>query len=608
MPLPIESYALIGDCETAALVGNDGSIDWLCWPRFDSGACFAALLGGPEHGRWRIGPAGGAIAARRRYREGTMILETEFETPEGRATLIDFMPLRGTCSDLVRMVVGKEGRVAMELELILRFHYGSIVPWVTQQDGVVRAIAGPDMIVLTTDVPTRGEGLTTVGEFTISAGETASFVLTYGLSHHAPPLGVDPRKALRDTEAFWQEWTARSQYRGEWPEAVGRSLLTLKALTYRPTGGIVAAPTTSLPEHLGGTRNWDYRYCWLRDATLTLLTLMDAGYYEEAEAWRSWLLRAIAGSPAQVQIMYGIGGERHLREWTVPWLPGYERSTPVRIGNAASDQVQHDVFGEVLDALYHGRRGGLAASEDGWHLQRALVSHLEGVWAQPDYGIWEVRGDRQHFTHSKVMAWVALDRAVKGAEEFGLEGPLDRWRALRAHIHDEICRYAYDSELGAFTQAYGSKQLDASVLLLPLVGFLPPTDARVRGTIEAIERRLMTDGLVLRYDTAGTDDGLPAGEGAFLACSFWLADNLALVGRIADARRLFERLLSLRNDVGLLAEQYDPRLKRQVGNFPQAFSHLALVDTAMNLGRDQSPGAERPVQQRAGVGPGAPGW
>ena len=603
MPLPIESYALIGDCETAALVGIDGSIDWLCWPRFDSGACFAALLGDRDHGRWLIGPAGGMHATRRQYREGTMILETEFETPEGRATLVDFMPLRGTCSDLVRMVIGREGRVSMEMELILRFHYGSIVPWVTSLDGTIKAIAGPDMVVLKTDVPVRGEGLTTVAEFSVGAGQAASFVLTYTQSHHPPPTGVDPVKALEDTEAFWREWTGRCQYRGEWPDAVRRSLLTLKALTYRPTGGIVAAPTTSLPEHIGGTRNWDYRYCWLRDATLTLLTLMDAGYYDEAEAWRNWLLRAIAGSPAQVQIMYGLGGERHLREWEVPWLPGYERSRPVRIGNAASDQLQHDVFGEVLDALYQGRRGGLAASDDGWHLQRALVCHLEGVWAQPDYGIWEVRGDRQHFTHSKVMAWVALDRAIRGAEEFGLDGPIDRWRGLRAHMHEEVCRYAFDPDLGAFTQAYGSKQLDASLLLLPLVGFLPPTDPRVRGTVEAIERRLMVDGLLLRYDTKDTDDGLPPGEGAFLACSFWLADCLVLLGRTADARRLFERLLLLRNDVGLLSEEYDPRLKRQVGNFPQAFSHLALVDTALNLARGAHTDAERPAEQRAAVGP-----
>ena len=601
MPLPIEAYALIGDCETAALVGTDGSIDWLCWPRFDSAACFAALLGGPDQGRWKLAPRAGTMATRRRYRDGTMILETEFETPEGHVTLIDFMPLRGTCSDLVRMVVGRRGRVEMAMELILRFHYGSVVPWVTRHDKSIRAIAGPDMVVLKTDVETRGEGLTTVAEFSIGEGETASFVLTYAQSHQPVPAGVNPDKALADTQAFWQEWTARSQYRGEWPDAVNRSLLTLKALTYRPTGGIVAAPTTSLPEHIGGTRNWDYRYCWLRDATLTLLTLMDAGYYEEAQAWRDWLLRAIAGSPSQVQIMYGLRGERHLREWEVPWLPGYEGSKPVRIGNAASDQVQHDVFGEVLDALYQGRRGGLPASEEGWHLQRALVAHLEGVWSLPDFGIWEVRGERQHFTHSKVMAWVALDRAVKAVEQFGLEGPLDRWRALRSHIHEEVCHYAFDADLGAFTQAYGSKQLDASVLLLPLVGFLPPGDERVRGTVDAIEKRLMVDGLVLRYDTTGTDDGLPAGEGAFLACSFWLADNMVLLGRTADARRLFERLLALRNDVGLLAEEYDPRLKRQVGNFPQAFSHLALVDTAMNLARGATSELEPPMHQRGAL-------
>ena len=601
MPLPIEAYALIGDCETAALVGTDGSIDWLCWPRFDSGACFAALLGGPDQGRWQIAPAGSSIATRRHYRDGTMILETEFETPEGHVTLVDFMPLRGTCSDLVRMVIGRRGRVEMQMELVLRFHYGSIVPWVTRQDGSIRAIAGPDMVILQTDVPLRGENLTTVGEFSVGAGETASFVLTYAPSHQAAPRGVDPDKALRDTEAFWQDWTRRSQYQGQWPEAVSRSLLTLKALTYRPTGGIVAAPTTSLPEHIGGTRNWDYRYCWLRDATLTLLTLMDAGYYDEAGAWRDWLLRAIAGSPSQVQIMYGLGGERHLQEWEVPWLPGYEGSKPVRIGNAASDQLQHDVFGEVLDALYQARRGGLPANEEGWHLQRALVAHLEGMWAQPDYGIWEVRGEPQHFTHSKVMAWVALDRAVKTSEQFGLDGPLDRWRALRDHIHAEVCRHAFDPDLGAFTQAYGSKQLDASVLLLPIVGFLPAGDERIRGTVAAVEKRLTVDGLVLRYDTEGTDDGLPAGEGAFLACSFWLADNYVLLGRRADARRLFERLLSLRNDVGLLAEEYDPRLKRQVGNFPQAFSHLALVDTAMNLARGSAEDVDRPAEQRAGV-------
>ena len=603
MPSRIEDYALLGDCETAALVGKDGSIDWLCWPRFDSGACFAALLGTPEHGRWRIAPASGAVATRRRYREGTMILETDFETPEGAVTLIDFMPLRGTCSDLVRIVVGTRGTVSMAMELILRFDYGSIIPWVSRlADGGVRAIGGPDMVVLRTAVPVRGEGLTTVADFTVAAGERASFVLTYTPSHENPPQSVDPDKALADTEAFWTHWNSRTQYDGEWKDAVSRSLLTLKALTYRPTGGIVAAPTTSLPEQIGGTRNWDYRYCWLRDATLTLLTMMDAGYYDEAASWRDWLLRAVAGSPSQAQIMYGIGGERHLREWEISWLPGYEGSAPVRVGNAAYGQLQHDVVGEVLDALYQARMGGLAPSTDGRNLERALVTHLEGIWREPDFGIWEVRGDPQHFTHSKVMAWVAFDRAVKSAERFWPDQPVDHWRAQRDEIHAEVCAKAFDAEIGAFMQAYGSKQLDASVLLIPLVGFLPPTDSRVIGTVSAIEQRLMVDGLVLRYDTSQTDDGLPAGEGAFLACSFWLADNYLMLGRHDDARRLFERLLALRNDVGLLAEEYDPRLRRQLGNFPQAFSHLALVDTALNLAHTGQATVGHPVEQRAEVG------
>jgi GH15 family glucan-1,4-alpha-glucosidase len=605
MPSRIEDYALLGDCETAALVGKDGSIDWLCWPRFDSGACFAALLGTPEHGRWRIAPASGAVATRRRYREGTMILETDFETPDGAVTLIDFMPLRGTCSDLVRTVVGTRGRVTMTMELILRFDYGSIVPWVSRlPDGRVRAIGGPDMVVLRTDVSVRGEGLTTVADFTVAAGERTSFVLTYTPSHEDPPQSVDPDKALADTEAFWTDWNRRSTYDGEWRGAVSRSLLTLKALTYRPTGGIVAAPTTSLPEQLGGTRNWDYRYCWLRDATLTLLTMMDAGYFDEAASWRDWLLRAVAGSPAQAQIMYGLGGERHLREWEIPWLPGYEGAEPVRIGNAAYGQLQHDVIGEVLDALYQARMGGLAPSTDGRNLERALVTHLEGIWREPDFGIWEVRGDPQHFTHSKVMAWVAFDRAVKSAERFWPDQPVDHWRATRDEIHAEVCSKAFDPEIGAFTQAYGSKQLDASVLLMPLVGFLPPDDSRIIGTVAAIEKGLMVDGLVLRYDTHETDDGLPAGEGAFLACSFWLADAYMMLGRHDDARRLFERLLSLRNDVGLLAEEYDPRLRRQLGNFPQAFSHLALVDTALNLAHMVQATVEHPVEQRSEVGLG----
>lgn len=599
----IEDYALIGDCETAALVSRGGSIDWLCWPRFDSGACFSALLGGPEHGRWRIAPVDPAPRIRRRYRGDTLILETDFETDEGAVTLIDFMPPRSAASDLIRIVVGKRGRVSMCAELIVRFHYGSQVPWVSRlPDGALRAIAGPDMVVLRTDVPLRGEGLTTVSEFTVGEGETVAFELLYAPSHQAPPKRIDPLAALAESETFWREWSARCTYRGSWREPVMRSLLTLKGLTYRPTGAIVAAPTTSLPEQIGGTRNWDYRFTWLRDATLTLLTLIDAGYHDEAAAWRDWLLRACAGSPSQVQIMYGLGGERNLREWEITWLPGYEGSQPVRVGNAAANQLQLDVFGEVMDALHHARTAGIEGSIDGWQLQRALVAHLETVWDQPDEGIWEVRGGRQHFTHSKVMSWVALDRAVKSAEHFGVEGPIDRWKALRTRIFDEVCTKAFDRGLNSFVQSYGSRQLDASLLLMPLVGFLPPEDPRVRGTVSAIEQRLMVEGLVLRYDTAKTDDGLPPGEGAFLACSFWLADNYVLLGRLDDARKLFERLLALRNDLGLLAEQYDPRAQRQLGNFPQAFSHVALVDTALNLTRAELANVSGPAEQRAAVG------
>ena len=586
MPSRIEDYALIGDCETAALVGPDGSIDWLCWPRFDSGACFAALLGGPEHGRWRLSPSGTARRTSRRYRDGTLILETDFETDEGAVTLIDFMPLRGVASDLIRMVVGRRGQVSMRMELVIRFDYGALIPWVSRlEDGSLRVIAGPDMLILRTAVPMRGEGLKTVADFTVSAGDTACFVLTYARSHQRPPTRLDPERTLADTERFWRDWSSRCNPTREWSDTVTRSLITLKALTSRPTGGIVAAPTTSLPEHIGGMRNWDYRFCWLRDTTFTLMALMDAGYYDEAQAWRDWLLRAVAGSPSQIQIMYGLAGERRLTELEIPWLPGYEGSAPVRIGNAASNQLQLDVFGEVMDALHQGRRGGLAENKVIWQLERALVGYLESIWDQPDEGIWEVRGPRRHFTHSKVMAWVALDRAVRSIEEFGLEaaGRLDRWRALRQQIHDEVCREGFDSERGTFVQSYGSKQLDASLLLLPLVGFLPPDDPRVRGTVEAIERELMVDGFVLRYNTASPVDGLPTGEGAFLACSFWLADNYVLLNRREEARCLFERLLALQNDVGLLAEEYDPHSRRMLGNFPQAFSHVALVNTARNL-------------------------
>ncbi|HKW09560.1 MAG TPA: glycoside hydrolase family 15 protein [Gemmatimonadaceae bacterium] len=598
MPSRIEDYAIIGDCETAALVSRDGSIDWLCWPRFDSGACFAALLGSKEHGRWQIAPRDPNARFTRRYREHTLILETDIETAEGAVTLVDFMPLRGHASDLARIVIGRRGRVELRMELILRFYYGALVPWVTRlDDGSLRAIAGPDMVVLRSDVPVRGEGLTTVGDFAVSAGDFVPFVLTYSPSHLPPHPAVNVRKALDDTEQYWKEWSDRSNYRGEWADAVNRSLVTLKALTYRPTGGIVAAPTTSLPEKLGGQRNWDYRFCWLRDATLTLLALMDAGYYEEATAWRDWLLRAAAGSPSQVQIMYGLAGERVLREAEIEWLPGYEDSKPVRVGNAAYSQLQLDVFGEVMDALFQRRRGNHHAGPTSWGLQRALINHLATIWQQPDQGMWEVRGGPQHFTYSKVMAWVAVDRAIKNTESFrGVNESIDEWRRLREDIHAEVCEKGFDRELGAFVQSYGSKLLDASALLIPLVGFLPADDPRIRGTVAQIEKRLLVDGFVLRYDSEKTDDGLPAGEGAFLACSFWLVNDYHLLGRHDDARRLFERLLTLRNDVGLLAEEYDPRGKRQLGNFPQAFSHVAIVDTALNLEHRFS--GRRPLPQR----------
>jgi GH15 family glucan-1,4-alpha-glucosidase len=596
MSAGIEDYGLIGDCETAALVSKDGSIDWLCWPRFDSGACFGALLGDADNGRWRIAPADNDVRVERRYRPNTLILETSIVTAHGEVMLIDFLPLRAGASHLVRLVVGKRGAVPMRTELIIRFDYGASIPWVRRTGGGdLLAISGPDMLVLRTPVELRGERMTTVGEFTVSAGQTVPFVLMYAPSHLPAPDPVDAQDALRRTQAFWEEWASTHQSTGAYADAVSRSLITLKALTYAPTGGIVAAPTTSLPEQIGGHRNWDYRFCWLRDATLTLLAFMNAGHYDEARCWRDWLLRAAAGSPAQIQIMYGLAGEKRLAEWEVPWLSGYEGSKPVRIGNAASDQLQIDVFGEVMDALHQARVGGLQDLADVWDLQLTLMSHLEEIWSSADEGIWEVRGGRQHFTHSKVMAWVAFDRAIKGAEAFGLEGPIDRWRKLRAEIHEEVCATAFDRRIGAFVQAYGSDQLDASSLLIPAVGFLPPDDARVKGTIEAIERRLMRNGFVLRYDTATSIDGLPQGEGAFLPCSFWLADAYVLLGRRDDARKLFERLLSLRNDLGLLSEEYDPAAKRLLGNFPQAFSHIALINTAHNIAR-----AAKPCEQRSG--------
>jgi GH15 family glucan-1,4-alpha-glucosidase len=586
MPSRIEDYALIGDCEAAALVARNGSLDWLCWPRFDSDACFAALLGSDDHGHWRIAPRDDTARSTRAYRPNTLVLQTRFECSEGAVTIVDFMPIAGVRSSVVRLIIGERGRVRMCTELVLRFGYGAIVPWVTRlEDGTLRAIAGPDMVVLRTPVRLVGQNLTTVGEFTVAAGETVPFVLTYAPSHCPLPEPLDSRSALAATVRFWTNWANRCRPAAHCSDAVLRSLITLKALTYQPTGGIVAAPTTSLPERLGGIRNWDYRFCWLRDATLTLLALMDAGFHEEAQSWREWLIRAVAGSPEQAQIMYGIAGERRLTELEVPWLPGYEGSRPVRIGNAACSQLQLDAFGEVSDALYQARCKGLAASESGWALQQALLSHLEDVWIEPDEGIWEMRGGRQHFTYSKVMAWLAFDRAIKSAEQFGLEGPLEHWREVAAAIHADVCGRGYDRELGSFVQSYGSKQLDASLLLLPTVGFLPPEDPRMRGTLRAIERRLLVDGLVMRYDTAASPDGLPAGEGAFLACSFWLVDAYVMQHRWQDAQALFRRLLDLRNDVGLLSEEYDPSTRRLVGNFPQAFTHVALVNSAFNLTR-----------------------
>ncbi len=601
MSSPIEDYALIGDFHTAALIARNGSLDWLCWPRFDSDACFAALLGDAENGRWLIAPAEPNPRVSRRYADGTLILETEFTTSEGSVLLVDFMPVAnagmlGRASEVVRLVIGQRGSVAMRTELIIRFDYGAIVPWVTRMDdGVLRAIAGPDMVALRTPVELRGENLTTQGEFTVAAGQTIPFVLSYVPSHLPLPDAIDPVAALDETASFWAAWTMRHTGAGPFDAAVNRSLITLKALTYLPTGGMVAAPTTSLPERLGGQRNWDYRYCWLRDATLTLLALMNAGYYDEAKAWRDWLLRAAAGSPSQLQIMYGLGGERRLTEWEVSWLAGYAGSRPVRIGNAAADQLQLDVFGEVMDALHQARVGGLNHSAAGWNLQKALLARLETIWQRPDEGIWEVRGGRQHFTHSKIMAWVAFDRAIKSTEAFGLEGPVERWRAIRAAIHAEVCDKGFDRQRGTFVRAYGSAALDASVLLIPTVGFLPPTDPRVRSTVAVVERALMRDGFVLRYDTEVAADGLPPREGAFLACSFWLVDALVMLGRHDDAAALFDRLLALRNDVGLLAEEYDPAAKRLVGNFPQAFSHIALINSAHNLTRE-----EKPAEQRSG--------
>jgi GH15 family glucan-1,4-alpha-glucosidase len=589
MPPRIEDYAVIADTHTAALVSRDGSIDWLCLPRFDSGACFAALLGDERNGHWRIAPAGGVRRVRRRYRGDTLILETEFETEDGVVRLVDFMAPRIADPDVVRVVEGVRGRVPMRMELRIRFDYGRLTPWVRRVGRALLAISGPEALVLRTEVPHHGEDRATVADFEVAEGDRLPFALTWNLSHQELPDAIDPLAALQKTEAYWREWAGRCTYRGEWRDAVMRSLLTLKALTYEPSGGIVAAVTTSLPEAIGGVRNWDYRFCWLRDATMTLTSLMAAGYEQEAKDWREWLLRAMAGDPPALQIMYGPAGEARLPELELPWLPGYEASRPVRTGNAAIEQFQLDVYGEVMDALHRARELDIEPHPSAWALQQALLEFLEERWREPDEGIWEVRGPRRHFTHSKVLAWVAIDRAVKGVEQFGLEGPVERWRRLRAEIHQEVCQRAYDPDRGTFTQSYGSRQLDASLLLIPLVGFLPPSDPRVRGTVEAIERELCQDGFVLRYPTgeeAEPVDGLPGREGAFLACTFWLADNYALLGRRQDARDLFQRLLDLRNDVGLLAEEYDPAAGRQLGNFPQAFSHVPLISTAMHLGED----------------------
>jgi len=585
MTRPIEDYALIGNQETVALVARDGSIDWMGMPRFDSPPCFAALLGAPEHGRWRIAPVGEeGVQVRRNYRDGSTVLETRFATPAGEVLVIDFMSRRDGVCDLMRLVRGVRGRVAMRTELVVRFDYGSVVPWVSRQDdGRLHFTAGPDRLTLATPVELRGEDLRTVGDFELAAGDEVAFTLTWQPSWREDLPAPDAAQALEQVVSQWEAWSARLPQGDDISEAMRRSLVTLKALAHWQTGGIIAAATTSLPEKIGGTRNWDYRFCWLRDATFTLYALLGLGFVDEAEAWRAWLVRAVAGSPDDLQIMYGVAGERRLDEYEVPWLPGYEGSAPVRVGNAAAGQVQLDVYGEVLDAMYVARKAGLAYDATSWSLECAMVKHLEAIWEQPDDGIWEVRGGRRHFVHSKVMAWVAFDRAVRSATEFGLEGPVEHWKSVRDAIHAQVCERGFDPAQNSFVQSYGSPALDASLLMVALVGFLPPDDPRMVGTVAAIERGLLRHGLVLRYDTGDGKDGLPPGEGAFLACTFWLADNYLLQDRIDEAQALFDRLLGYCNDVGLLAEEYDPVARRQLGNFPQAFSHLALINTATGL-------------------------
>lgn len=599
MPCNIEDYGLIGDCETAALVGRDGSIDWLCWPAFDSEACFSALLGTSKNGRWLIAPSEDITKTSRRYWDNTLILETLFETADGAVAVIDFMPPRGSASDIVRLVRGVRGRIKLRMELVIRFGFGMDIPWVRRtEDGALLAICGPDMTVLRTPVETRGEDMKTVAEFEVGEGETIPFVLTYGPSHLEVPAPIDPAQALQDTRDFWTEWSRHCTYDGENRDLVMRSLITLKALTFAPTGGMVAAPTTSLPEKLGGARNWDYRYCWLRDATFTLLALMNSGYTEEASAWHNWLLRAVAGSPGNMQIMYGIMGQRRLLEWEANWLPGYEGAQPVRVGNAAHAQLQLDVYGELIDAFHQSRVAELKLDEGSWDLECTVLDHLAEVWDQPDHGIWERRGDGAHYVSSKVMTWVAFDRGIKSAEKFGFKAPLERWRSLRDDIHREVCEKGFDRNLNSFVMCYGSQWLDASILLLPSVGFLPAHDPRVLGTLAAIEKYMMRDGFVLRHDPREISDEIQPIEGAFLACTLWLADAYVLAGEIAQAQILFDRVVGIANDLGLLAEEFDSGVGRQTGNFPQALTHIALINTAHNLSDAKKP-AGKPAMQRS---------
>jgi GH15 family glucan-1,4-alpha-glucosidase len=592
----IEDYALLGDLQTAALVSTAGSIDWLCLPKFDSPACFAALLDTPDAGHWIVAPAAGGVCTRRRYVKDTLVLQTEWVSGDGTVRVIDFMPPRGHAPDMVRIIEGVHGSVVMRSELRLRFDYGLVVPWVRHHDDMVEAIAGPDRVRLRTPAPTRGKEMSTVSDFTVRAGDRVPFVLTWNPSHESPPKPVDAEHALRDTLRFWTDWAQRGNpVHGPYRDAIKRSLLTLKALTYHPTGGIVAAATTSLPELIGGTRTWDYRYCWLRDSTYTLQALISAGYLAEAKAWREWLLRAIAGDPAELQIMYTLDGTRRIPEAELPWLAGYENSRPVRTGNAASDQLQLDVWGEILDSLALARNAGISTHDDAWDMQVALMNHLEGTWDQPDNGLWEMRGPRRHFTHSKVLAWVAADRMATAVRAHHLYGPADRWEALGDTIHADVLAHGYNPDRNTFTQSYDAPGLDAALLMIPRVGFLPPDDSRVLGTIAAIQNELTEGGFVKRYETSTSDDGLPGGEGLFLACSFWLVDALHLAGQQTEATQLFERLLALRNDVGLLSEEWDPHTGRQLGNTPQAFSHFPLVTSALQLHAGRAHHSNHPI-------------